>query len=177
MSSSDVSSRDIDAEIAALRETLMELDRLYWNLVSQLQAKQNELVSIEYKLQSLGWPGVTAAAYLGSFIGEMLGDWGSRRQREMIDALLRRRSVLMEEIEKERQELTQLARTRTDLSRRLTFLVTQRRGIIPAELARPPPPVREWEIEELYRIVNDPFMPASIRERARKRLRDLGYQV
>ena len=172
-----MSSRDVDAEIAALRETLMELDRLYWSLVSQLQTKQNELVSVEYRLQGLGWPGVTAAAYLGSFIGEMLGDRESRRQREMIDALLRRRSVLMEEIEKERQELTQLARTRAELSRRLAFLVARRTGVVPAELVRPPPAVTEWEIEELRRIVNDPFMPASIREQARKRLRDLGYQV
>jgi len=155
----------------------MELDRLYWSLVSQLQTKQNELVSIEYRLQSLGWPGVTAAAYLGSFVGEMLGDRESRRHREMIDALLRRRSVLMEEIEKERQELTQLARTRAELSRRLAFLVARSRGVVPVELVRPPPAVTEWEIEELRRIVNDPFMPASIREQARKRLRDLGYQV
>jgi len=159
-----VSWRDIDA----MREALAELRNLYWALVDKLNAKRSELISIEYRLQQLGWPGMTVGAYISAAAAQAFGISGAREFREYVDALLRRRQVLISEIEQERAELTALARQIHMLQARITQMVMQRAGVL-----APKP----GEVEALFRVLQSPHTTPEEKEMARKRLRDLGYEV
>jgi len=159
-----MSSRDIEA----IREALNELRNLYWVLVDKLNTKRSELISIEYRLQQLGWPGIVVGAYVSSYFAEALGMRNARQVREAIDALLRRRQVLLAEIEQERAELTELANRIYALQTRLTQMIMQRAGVL-----TPKP----GEVEALFRVLQSPYTTPDQKEMARKRLRELGYEV
>jgi uncharacterized coiled-coil DUF342 family protein len=159
-----MSSRDIEA----IREALNEMRNLYWTLVDKLNTKRSELISIEYRLQQLGWPGIVVGAYVSSFFAEALGMRGARQVREAIDALLRRRQVLIAEIEQERAELTELANRIYALQTKLTQMVMQKTGVL-----APKP----GEVEGLFRVLRSPYTTPEQKEMARKRLRELGYEV
>ena len=159
-----MSSRDIEA----IREALNELRNLYWVLVDKLNTKRSELISIEYRLQQLGWPGIVVGAYVSSYFAEALGMRNARQVREAIDALLRRRQVLLAEIEQERAELTELANRIYVLQTKLTQMIMQRAGVL-----TPKP----GEVEALFRVLQSPYTTPDQKEMARKRLRELGYEV
>jgi DNA repair exonuclease SbcCD ATPase subunit len=159
-----MSSRDIDA----MKEALAELRNLYWALVDKLNAKRSELISIEYRLQQLGWPGFTAGAYISAAAAGSFGIRGAQQFTEAIDALLRRRQVLIAEIEQERAELTALANQIHALQARITQMALQRAGVF-----APKP----GEVEALFRVLQSPYTTPEQKEMARKRLRDLGYEV
>jgi DNA repair exonuclease SbcCD ATPase subunit len=159
-----MSSRDIEA----MREALNELRNLYWALVDKLNTKRSELISIEYRLQQLGWPGLTVGAYVSAAAAQAFGIRGAQQFREYVDTLLRRRQVLMAEIEQERAELTELANRIHALQARLTQMVIQRTGVL-----APKP----GEVEALFRILQSPYTTPEQKEMARKRLREFGYEV
>ena len=159
-----MSSRDVDQ----LREALNEMRNLYWALVDKLNTKRSELISIEYRLQQLGWPGFTVGAYVSAAAAQAFGIRGAREFREYVDALLRRRQVLMAEIEQERAELTELANRIYALQLKLTQMVVQRAGVL-----TPKP----GEVEALFRVLQSPYTTPEQKEMARKRLRELGYEV
>jgi methyl-accepting chemotaxis protein len=159
-----VSSRDIEA----MREALNEMRSLYWALVDKLNTKRSELLSIEYRLQQLGWPGIVVGAYVSSFFAEALGMRSARQVREAIDALLRRRQVLIAEIEQERAELTELASRMHALQWKLTQMVIQKTGVF-----APKP----GEVEALFRVLRSPYTTPEQKEMAKRRLRELGYEV
>jgi DNA repair exonuclease SbcCD ATPase subunit len=159
-----MSSRDIDA----MKEALAELRNLYWSLVEKLNTKRSELISIEYRLQQLGWPGLTIGAYISAAAAEVFGIRGAQQFKEAVDALLRRRQVLIAEIEQERAELTALANQIHALQARITQMAVQRAGVF-----APKP----GEVEALFRVLQSPYTTPEQKEMARKRLRDLGYEV
>ena len=112
-------------EIDRLKEMLNELSQLYWDLVKKIDAKRSELISIEYRLQAMGWPGVTIGAYISAAFFEAFGSRSAREFREYVDALLKRRQELITEIERERAEMTKLADKIYNLRMHLIQLMMQ----------------------------------------------------
>lgn len=169
-----------------LEKLLEELNYLYTQGLNALTAKKNELLSIEYSLQRLGYPGITAGVVLGSLF---LGRAGERTRLE-IQNMLQRRQELYAEIARERRYLTELAQKISTVSNELLTEKqreleerVQRARVAQALRYATPEQVTHAERERIRQEIEHLLDELRITtdERARefiiRRLRQLGYRI
>lgn len=155
------------------------LIKLYTDLGTQyvaemeaIAAKRSELIGIEAKLTQYGWPGITLGAYLGSYLTPQ-----GRQFREEINRLLQRRQYLIQEIERERQRMVDIAMRRQAIAAELAqiSMLESQRILEQAERRRKleaaVPQIAE--LLEEYQKTRDPIL----KEMYRRRLRELGYRI
>lgn len=169
-----------------LEKLLDELNYLYTQALSALAAKKNELISLEYSLQRLGYPGITTAVMLGSLF---LGQVGERTRLE-IQNLLQRRQELYDEITRERRYITELAQRISTVSNELIAEKqreleerVQRARVAQALRYATPEQItyaeRERIRQEIERLLEEYQMTTDekAREFIRRRLRQLGHRI